>query len=86
MKKFKKLCAILSLAAAMTLGVGLSAQPAQANCLVSYTLINGDGTQESGFVSCGSSAGNYIGRSDGSTVGGDGVNFLCDVFSLMGVC
>jgi hypothetical protein len=86
MKKFKKLCATLSLAAAMTLGAGIAAPPAYANCLVSFTLINPDGTQENGFVSCGSSAGNYIGMSDGSNYGGGGVDLICDLLAITGSC
>jgi hypothetical protein len=83
MKKFKKLCATLSLAAAMMLGAGIAAPPAYANCLAPLTVINADGTTSSGFISCGSSAGNYIGMSDGSSYASPGVDFLCD---WVGVC
>jgi hypothetical protein len=86
MKKFKKLCATLSLAAAMTLGAGIAAPPAYANCLAPLTVINADGSTSSGFISCGSSAGNYIGMSDGSNYGGGGVDLICDLLAITGSC
>lgn len=83
MKKFKKLCATLSLAAAVTLGAGIAAPPAYANCMAPVTVTYADGSTGHGFISCGSSAGNYIGMSDGSSYASPGVDFLCN---WVGVC
>lgn len=80
MKRSKKLLAKLLLIAVVLIGAGMTAQPALANCLLSITWENGD----SGFISCGSSAGNYEARNTGSGWetydGGAGTAFICFLF------
>ena len=80
MKSSKKFMSKLLLAAAVLVGTGAFARPASANCLLSITWENGD----TGFVSCGSSAGNYEARLtsngwetyDATT----GTNIICFLF------
>ena len=79
MKRLKKMTTQLLLAAAVLIGTGAFAQSARANCLLSITWENGD----HGFVSCGSSAGNYEARLTSSgwetydaTIGTDIICFL----------
>jgi len=78
MKNFKKLGATLFLIAVATVGVGLTAQSARANCLAPIMVIdyNTNETRE-GFISCGSTAGNYVGFRDGSSVTDETIDFLC---------
>ena len=85
MKKFKKLGATLFLISVATLGVGITAQPAHANCLSSIEIVDfNTGQVYRGFVSCGSSAGNYIANIDtGWTGDTEGADFLCNE---VGVC
>lgn len=78
MKKFKKLGAMLFLIAVAALGVGITAQNASANCLAPLVMIDANGNESYGFISCGSSAGNYIGNSDGSSFSSSAVDYLCN--------
>ena len=78
MKKFKKLGATLFLIAVATVGVSITAQTARANCLAPLKMIDADGNESYAFISCGSSAGNYIGYTDGSSDTSSAVDFLCD--------
>ncbi|HEX8846040.1 MAG TPA: hypothetical protein VF791_15420 [Pyrinomonadaceae bacterium] len=55
MKNFKNPIAKLLLVAFALIGMGIVAQPTYANCLIAVTYDNGN----TGFVSCGSTAGNY---------------------------
>lgn len=69
MRRMKKLTYSL-LVVAMLVGLGL---PARANCLISIT---SDAGYE-GFISCGSSAGNYIAGADGNTHSFPFVDLIC---------
>lgn len=84
MKKLKKLGATLFLITVATLGVCLTPQTARANCLATITEYDlSTGQVRQGFISCGSSAGNYIGFADGSSFTSAGVDYLCNE---VGVC
>lgn len=79
MKKIQKLGGTLFLAAVAILASGVAAQPASANCLA--PVYHEDGSY-AGFISCGSSAGNYM-AVDGTQLDGASIDFLCD---FVGVC
>lgn len=58
---FRKLARTLSLVAIAMVVIGTTALSASANCLASIQIIDmATGEVHQGFVSCGSSAGNYI--------------------------
>lgn len=80
MTRSKKLPAKLLLIAIALVGAGMTAQPALANCLLAITWENGD----SGFISCGSSAGNYEARNTGNGWvtydATNGTDFICDLY------
>ena len=82
--KFRKLASTLFLVAVATVGVGITAQPARANCLAPIEIIDlSTGAVSQGFVSCGSSAGNYVANlSTGWTGDTEGADILC----ALGVC
>lgn len=83
MKKFKRLLATLFLVGVVAFGVNITTQPAHACLATIYITDLTTGQTYQGFISCGSTAGNYVGFADGSSFTNDDVDFLCDE---VGVC
>lgn len=79
MKNFKNLIAKLLLVVVALIGMGVAAQPTSANCLISVTYENGD----HGFISCGSSSGNYEARLTSSGWTSWDGDFLTDFLCLI---
>jgi hypothetical protein len=79
--RLRKLTTTLSLIAVATVGVSLAAQTARANCITPLQIIDYEsGITYQGFLSCGSSAGNYIANTSLGTTGDEDIaDLLCDL-------
>ena len=84
MRRLRKLTTTLSLIAVATAGICLAAQTARANCITPIQIIDyNSGVTYQGFLSCGSSAGNYIAN---TTLGTTGDEAEADILCALGAC